>query len=249
MTTILDRPVPPTRPWAGRRPPLARLEIAKTLSTRSGVALVGAASVLPVGALALVIAVDDPPPDAPIMLAFLGTLMALLLIAVGVLSSAGEWTHHTAQTTYLAVPQRHRVTAAKYAASALLGAAIAAGVVATTYAVAAVFGPADFSWARAGAAAVATVAGGAALTVVGTGIGAAIGNAPAALTGTYLVLVVGMPLLNGIAPAVSRRVDPLTALFDVIQGEAVARPVGVLAAWALVGTVAGAVVTRRRAVS
>lgn len=80
------------------------------------------------------------------------------------LSSAGEWTHRTVQTTYLAVPRRDRVTAAKYAASALLGAAIATVVVATTYAVAAVSAPADFSWARAAGWVLVTAVAGAVVT-------------------------------------------------------------------------------------
>ena len=68
-------------------------------------------------------ALDDAPPSAATMLALLGTLVSLLLIAVGVLSTAGEWTHGTVQTTFLAVPRRGRVLAAKYAGTALLGAA------------------------------------------------------------------------------------------------------------------------------
>ena len=72
------------------------------------------------------------------------------MIAVGVLSTAGEWTHGTVQTTFLAVPRRGRVLAAKYAGTALLGAAISAVVVGTTFAVAAVGTGPDFSWDGAG---------------------------------------------------------------------------------------------------
>ena len=68
----------------------------------------------------------------------LGTLVSMLLIAVGVLSTAGEWTHGTVQTTFLAVPRRGRVLAAKYAGMALLGAGISAVVVGQRLAVAAV---------------------------------------------------------------------------------------------------------------
>jgi ABC-2 type transport system permease protein len=250
MTTATLTPTRP--PVPRRRPPLARLtalEIRKSLSTRSGVALTVAAAVLPVGALSLMLALDDPPPNAPTMLALLGTLVALLLLAVGILSTAGEWTHGTVQTTFLTVPRRDRVLAAKYAGMALLGAALSALVVATTYALAAVGAGSDFSWAGAPVAALATVAAGAAMTVVGTGIGAAVGNAPAALTGTNLVLVVGMSVLNTAKPVWGKRVDPLSAMFDVIQRDATARPVAVLAGWLLVTTVAGALITRRRAIS
>ena len=149
MTAVTDRPatVLPSRPLAGRRPPLTRLiglEIRKSLSTRSGIALAGAAAVAPAGAVALMMALNDTPPNAATMLALLGTLVSMLLIAVGVLSTAGEWTHGTVQTTFLAVPRRGRVLAAKYVGVALLGAGISAVVVGTTFAVAAI--GADFSW-------------------------------------------------------------------------------------------------------
>ena len=96
----------------------------------------------------------------------------------------------------------------------------------------------------------ATVAAGAALTVVGAGIGAAVANAPAALTGTYLVLLVGMTILNGVKPAWGRTVDPLGATFNLIGqdgGRPAGRGAGRLGRWST--TVAGAVVTRRRAIS
>ena len=118
---------------------------------------------------------------------------------------------------------------------------------ASTFAVAAI--GADFSWTGAGVAAVATVGAGAALTVVGAGIGAAIGNAPAALTGTYLVLLVGMTVLSGAKPTWGKHVDPLAAMFDLVEGDATARPIAVLAGWLVVTAVAGIAVTRRRAVS
>lgn len=250
--TVLDR-TPRTTSPAGRRPPLTRLavlEIRKSLSTRSGRTLVGAASVLPAAGAGLMFAAGEQPPGAAMLLAVLGTLAGMLLIAVGVLSTAGEWTHGTVQTTFLTVPQRGRVLTAKYAGMALLGAAIAAVVVGTTFAVAAVAGASGFSWQGAGVATVAMIAGGAAMTVVGAGIGAAVGNAPAALTGTYLVLLVVINVLNGVRPAWGRAVDPLGAGYDLISGAgATARPAAVLVGWVLVSTVAGALITRRRAIS
>ena len=41
-----------------------------------------------------------------------GLFAVLVLAALGVLSTAGEWTHRTVQTTFL-VPQRGRVLAAE----------------------------------------------------------------------------------------------------------------------------------------
>jgi ABC-2 type transport system permease protein len=242
MTAVLDRRVTPAT-LADRRPPLPRLvglEIRKILSTRSGVALAGTAAVAPAAVTALMLTLADAPPGSATLLALLGTLVALLMIAIGVLSTAGEWTHGTVQTTFLAVPQRGRVLTAKYAGTALLGAAIATVVAASTLAVAALGTGPGFSWAGTGVAIAATI---------GAGIGAAVGNAPAALTGTYLVLLVGMSILSGAKPAWGKRVDPLSAVFDLVEGDAAARPIAVLAGWVLVTAAAGIAVTRRRAVS
>src|SRR5215207_9259408 len=102
MTEVLDRP-PAVPALAERRPPLGRLtalEIRKSLSTRSGRTLTGAAALLPaVGAS---------------LLFLLGALVSMLLVSVGVLATAAEWTHRTVQTTFLTVPRRGRVLAAKY---------------------------------------------------------------------------------------------------------------------------------------
>jgi len=252
-TAVLDRPRAGTTSSIDRRPPLARLtalEIRKSLSTRSGRTLAGAAAVLPAVALAILLALGQKPGTAPEMLGVLGTLVAMLMIAVGVLSTAGEWTHGTMQTTFLTVPARGRVLTAKYAGMALLGAAICAVVVASTFAVAAVGAGAGFSWAGTGVAIVATIAGGAAMTVVGAGIGAAVANAPAAITGTYVTLLVALPVLHAARPAWANKLDPLQATSDLISGATGAvRPMAILAGWVLVTAIAGTVVTRRRAIS
>jgi ABC-2 type transport system permease protein len=249
-TAVLDRAPGPA--VAGRRPPLARLtglEIRKSLSTRSGRALVGAAAVLPAAGAATIFTLGEQPPNAAMLLAVLASLVGMLLLSVGMLATAGEWTHGTVQTTFLTVPQRGRVLAAKYASMALLGATIATVVVGSIYAVTALGAADGFSWQGAGMAAVAAVATGAVLTVVGAGIGAAVANAPAALTGTYLVLLVGMTILNGVRPEWGRNVDPLAATFNLIGQDGGTRSVAVLAGWLLASTVAGTVVTRRRAIS
>ena len=254
---VLDRtPVPapsgPDARPATRRASVARLtglEIRKSLSTRSGRALTLAAGLLPAGGAGLMFALGERPPNAAMLLAVLGSLVGVLLLAVGVLATAGEWTHGTVQTTFLTVPRRGRVLAAKYAGMALLGAAIATVVVGSVYAVAAVGTDPGFSWQGAVPAAVATVATGAVLTVVGAGIGAAVANAPAALTGTYLVLLVGMSILNGAKPEWGRNVDPLGATFNLIGQDGGRQAVAVLAGWLVTTAVAGAVVTRRRAIS
>jgi ABC-2 type transport system permease protein len=259
-TTTLTRPAAATRPATAvlpavrdRRPSTARLtvlEIRKSLSTRSGLGMAIAASVLPAAAVGSIFALGQKIPSAAEMLAIFGTLVAMLTLAVGVLTTAGEWTHQTVQTTFLTVPRRHRVLTAKYAGMALLGAAISAVVAGSTLAVAAVAAGPAFSWAGTGLAVLATIGTGAAMTALGAGIGAAVANAPAALTGTYVLLLVAMNLLRAVKPAWANHADPLQNMADLIsrQGTAITH-IAVLAGWVLTATVAGTAVTRTRALA
>jgi hypothetical protein len=226
-------PARPAHGLAERRPPTGRLvglEIRKSLSTRSGRLLAAAAALLPAVGLGVALGLGQKVDSAPEVLAPFGVLVALLMLAVGVLSTAGEWTHRTVQTTFLAVPRRHRVLIAKYGGMALLGAAI--------------------SWAGVGIAVAATVATGAAMTVMGAGIGAAAANTPAALTGTYVVLLVGMNIVRNVKPTWASQVDPLENMGALIgrQGSALGH-IAVLAGWLAVATLAGAALTRRRALA
>ena len=250
-TPTLARPLSTAEPE--RRPSVSRLtglEIRKSLSTRSGRTLVGTAAVLPAVGISLVFALGQDVPGAAEMLGLLGTLVAMLMVAVGVLSTAGEWTHGTVQTTFLTVPRRSRVLLAKYAGMAVLGGVIATIVVGSTFAVAAVAAGPAFTWTGAGVAVIATIGAGMAMTVVGAGIGAAVANAPAALTGTYVVLLVVITALHGIKPTWAQKIDPLQATADLISGAgSTATPIAILAGWVLVTGAAGAVVTRRRAIS
>ena len=78
------------------------------------------------------------------------------------------------------------------------------------------------------------------MTTLGAGIGAAVTNAPAALTGTYVLLLVAMNLLLAVKPAWANHADPLQNMADLIgrQGSAAAH-LALLAGWLLVATVAG----------
>ena len=58
---------------------------------------------------------------AAMILGITGMITALVLLALGVLSTAGEWGNGSIQNTFLLVPQRGRVIAAKVAATATLG--------------------------------------------------------------------------------------------------------------------------------
>src|SRR5215203_6341050 len=95
-------------------PAAVRLEMRKSLSTRSGKALVGSATLLAPAAILLASGTADERLDDVLgPLVVTGLLSALVLVALGVLSTAGEWTHGTVQTTFLLEPRRGRVLATK----------------------------------------------------------------------------------------------------------------------------------------
>jgi hypothetical protein len=228
---------------------LVGIEIRKTLSTRSGVGLAATAAVLPAVATLGASADGAQLGSALVPIGSTGVLVALLLLALGVLSSAGEWTHRTVQTTFLVVPQRTRVLAAKAAAAAVLGVAVAAVAASASAAVLWLAAGDTIGWDGAGRAVAAVVAGGAALAVAGVGIGAAVGNVPAALTGVYLAVLGVIPLLGTVRPEIAEAVDPTDAVLTLAAGDDAGRAALVLAGWMVVGTVAGILVTRRRAVA
>lgn len=244
--------VPPargtTRSTGAGLPTLAGLEMRKSLSTRSGKALAGIAVLLaPVGT-ALAASLSNGPLDSVTgPLAIVGMLTAYVLLALGVLSTAGEWSHGTVQTTFLLTPVRSKVLAAKAVAAALLGAALTAVAIAGSAGVLAAMEP-GASWTGAWRAVITVVAAGAAFAVTGAGVGAALGNTPAALTGLYLVVLGVMPVLENVKPAIAGKIDPANAVLNLAHGAHQTTAILILAGWVVVSSVAGAVLTHRRAV-
>ena len=253
MTDLLTFPSPRSdvrvRRTAPSLPLLVGLEIRKSLSSRSGKALAAAAALLGPGAAVIAAASSDEDLGAVAgPLGVLGLLTGYLLISLGVLSTAGEWSHRTVQTTYLLVPHRGRVLAAKAVAVGLTGAALAALSTALTAGVLATMLD-GVSWDGAGRAVGIVVAAGAAFAVIGAGAGAALANTPAALTGLYLVLLGVLPVLLNVKPEFAEKVDPANAVRGLAMGDQTGQPIGILAGWVVVATVAGWVLTHRRAVS
>ena len=224
------------------------LEARKSLSTRSGTALVGVSALLAPVAVALVSATADMPlteVTGPIVIS--GMLSVLVLLSMGVLSTAGEWTHGSVQTTYLLEPRRSRVLAAKSVAVAAIGAAVAAVAAGLSFGVLAAMEP-SASWSGAGRGVAMVAVAGAVFALIGAGVGAALGNTPAALTGVYLVNLGVMPLLQTFKPALADKIDPGNAVLDLAQAQHQAQSIVILVAWVAVALIAGAVMTRRRAV-
>jgi hypothetical protein len=254
MTATITRPaIAPVRPTVRRTgpslPTLVGIETRKSLSTRSGKALAAGAIVLgPAATVVIAAASTEPLPSVDGPIAVMGLLTGYLLIALGVLSTAGEWSHRTVQTTYLLVPHRGRVLAAKAVAVALMGAVFGAISTALTTGVLAVMLDSSTSWDGAGRAAVSAVVACVAFAVVGAGAGAAFANTPAALTSLYLVLLGVIPLLSGFKPEVAEKIDPANAVLNLGQGQSQTQSIVILAAWVVVPAVAGWILAHRRAV-
>ena len=237
-----------SRPGAPSLGLLTSVEMRKSLSTRSGKAVAIIAVLL--GPIAVTIGSlggDGTAPGA-IILGFTGMLTALVLLALGVLSTAGEWTHRSVQTTYLLVPQRGRVLAAKALAMALLGLVLASLGVGGAVGALALF-TSGVTWFAAGQAVVAVIASGAAFAVIGAGIGAAVGNSAAAMTGTYLTVLGILPVLNSVKPEIASKLDPASAIVTLAQHGAATTPIAVITGWVVVSTIAGVLITRRRSVA
>ena len=103
MSTTVAPVVPaagsPARRTGPSFPALIGLEIRKSSSTRSGKAV--AALAVAVGPLGVMLATltSGGGVVAAVALGIMGMLIALVLLALGVLSTAGEWTNRSVQTT------------------------------------------------------------------------------------------------------------------------------------------------------
>jgi hypothetical protein len=242
---LTARPVP-TRRTGTSLPAQVGLEVRKSLSTRSGRAVAGASVLLAPAAVAIAAGASSRPLDNVVgPLVVTGMLSVLVLLSLGVLSTAGEWTHRTVQTTYLLEPRRGRVLAAKAVAVAGMGAVLAAVASGLAVGLLAVLEP-SASFAGGGRAVAMVTVAGAAFALVGAGVGAAVGNTAGALTGVYLLELGVLPMLQLFKPALADRIDPGNAVLELAQGTHQAQSVLVLAVWVGVSLVAGAVLTRRR---
>src|SRR3954452_17713893 len=224
------------------------LEVRKSLSTRSGLALVAAAVLIAPAAMAIAAGTSSEVLDSVLgPLVVTGMLSALVLVSLGVLSTAGEWSHGSVQTTFLLEPRRGRVMAAKAGAVALMGAVIAL-VAASLSALLLVVMEPSASWDGAGRAVVMVAVAGATFALIGAGVGAALGNTPGALTGIYLLDLGVLPVLQTVKPEIADKIDPGNAILELAQGTHQALSVAILAVWVGVALIAGTVISRRRQV-
>lgn len=251
MTTAIASPAPDrtsARRTGPSLPSAVGLEVRKSLSTRSGKALVGSALLLAPAAVLIAAGTASESLDAVLgPLVVTGLLSTLVLVALGVLSTAGEWSHGSIQTTFLLEPRRGRVMAAKSVAVAVMGAVIAATAAGISALLLLVMEP-SASWDGGGRAILFVGVAGAVFALIGAGVGAAVGNTPGALTGIYLLDLGLLPVLQIVKPEVADKVDPGNAILELAQGTHQALSVTILAVWVGVALVAGTVMNQRRAV-
>jgi ABC-2 type transport system permease protein len=253
MTATLTPPAPTAaRPTARRTgpslPAMVGIEMRKSLSTRSGRALAAASMLLaPVGVGVVAASSTGAAGAATGPITVMGLLTAYVLLSIGVLSTAGEWGHRTVQTTFLLVPHRGTVLAAKAVAVTLMSAAFAAVSSALTVGVLALV-ESGVTWDGAPRAMIVVVLSGAALAVIGAGVGAALASTPGALTGLYVLILGALPILQQLKPTWADKIDPATSVFNLAQGAEQTRSIVILAGWVVVASMAGWILTHRRAV-
>jgi ABC-2 type transport system permease protein len=251
MTAAVASPVharPAVRRTGPSLPKAVGLEVRKSLSTRSGLAVVVAATLLGPAAITLAAATASEHLDNVLgPLVVTGLLSALVLLSLGVLSTAGEWSHGSVQTTFLLEPRRGRVIAAKAGAVALMGVVIAA--VATGLSALVLLGlEPNASWDGGVRAMVMVAVAGGTFALIGAGAGAAVGNTAGALTGIYLLELGVLPVLQTVKPEIADKIDPGNAILELAQGTHQALSIIILAVWVGVALIVGTVMNGRRAV-
>jgi ABC-2 type transport system permease protein len=131
----------------------------------------------------------------------------LFAMVLGVIAASGEFRHSTATFTYLAVPRRSRVLAAKATAAAVFGAifGLTGAVVATGVALGSTAAAGDpirlsaGTLTRDGAGA---VLGAALLAALGVAVGSLIRSQLAGVVGVLVWALVIEPIIGGLFPAV-----------------------------------------------
>jgi len=186
---------------------LLRAELLKLRTTRTFVALVGAALALSLLVVVLSTLLSDEfaPGDAATL--FTADFTGLFIMLLGVIGMAGEWRHRTITGTILAAPDRLRLMSAKMLAYAAAGVVLSLVVTATIMAVGTIilssrgfetvaFGDLlDILWRNLLVAAL--------VGALGVGIGGLIRNQIVAIIGVLIFGFVVDPALFAFAPDVA----------------------------------------------
>jgi ABC-2 type transport system permease protein len=187
---------------------LLRAELLKLRTTRTFVALVGAALALSLLVIVLTTLLQDRFTAEDVRNLFFADFTGLFIMLLGVIGMAGEWRHRTITSTVLAAPDRLRLLAAKTLSYAAAGAVLSLIVTLTIMAVgtiilsirgfdtAPISDLADVLWRNLVVAAL--------VGALGVGVGAVIRNQVVAIVGVLFLGFVLEPALFGLLPEVGR---------------------------------------------
>ena len=187
-----------------------------------------------------------------------GLLVAGIVFVLGVLSSAGEYRHHTITASLLVTPRRGHFLAGKYAAAAVVGAAFAAvtliaSYVATAIVVLAKDLPVDLLTGDAAVTGLGVTIAAALFAVAGAGLGALVRSEVALITAVaWWFVIEGLlpralrePGLAKYLPAAASRAL-IQAGVPVVDGTVAAATGGLLLAAYVAAIAAPAVLLTKR---
>jgi hypothetical protein len=230
-----------TRPGLGR---LTRVELRKMVDTRAGFWLQVAAVALTVVAVAVRLLVGDPVDHTFRSVLDIGLQPAnILLSIVGILLVTSEWSQRTGMITFVLVPLRSRVLAAKLLASLVLSVAALAVCLAIVGVGVLVADPGvDGTWSSAAAMVGQSAIYMTTSMITGVAIGAILlSSAPAIVV--YFVLPIAwtalasLPVLAGIAPWLDPALGPISG--EVLSATQWAHAGTALALWMVLPLVVG----------
>jgi ABC-2 type transport system permease protein len=200
---------------------LLRAELIKLRTTRTFLALAGAAIATSLLVVILTALLEEPTEGSVLDDIFTSDTSTLFILILAIVGISGEWRHRTITSSLLAAPDRLRFIAAKTlafaAAGLLLSLAISLVVAVVGYVILSsrdLPTPelADIAGQIGRNAFLAALAG-----AFGVGIGAIVRNQPVAIVGVLLFSFVIEPVLAGLAGDVAR-FGPFTGLPLAIQG-------------------------------
>lgn len=187
---------------------LLRAELLKLRTTRTFVALVGAALLLSLVTVVLVVLLNDSFSENQAREIFTSDFTPLFILVLGIMGLAGEWRHRTITGTILAAPDRIRLLTAKVLAYAAAGALLSLIVTVAIMAVGSLLlsiedkttvgisDLADVLWRNLLIAAL--------LGALGVCVGGLLRNQIVAIVGVLVMAFVVEPTLYALAPEVGK---------------------------------------------
>ena len=200
---------------------LLEAELLKLRTTRTFIALTGAAVGISLLITVLVASITEPTQEDVLTDVFTSDVSSLFILILAVIGITGEWRHRTITSSLLAAPDRLRFLAAKTIAFAVAGVVLSVLIsIAVAIAGFAILSARDLPTPDVGElveqfARNAMIA--ALLGAFGVGIGALVRNQVVAIVGVLVVGFAVEPVLLALAPEVGRY-GPVGALPTAAQG-------------------------------